>query len=232
MCYISYKQGGGKMSERLIVVGDIHGCYYTMLRLLKEVNYASKDDTLVFVGDYIDRGPHSFAVVQALRNLQQQVGYDKVVCLRGNHEQFAIDHGGVLSPVWEWNGGGATLQSYGCNGCDMSDDIAWFKSLPLCYDAGEMIICHAGLTNPSLEDNSATDLLWGREWISNDERPREKLVVFGHTPSRDLQPYTTKSGDICIDGGCVFGGKLCALVVEESGSSCIVTVDKAAEDTL
>ncbi len=216
------------MAGRLIVVGDIHGCYYSMVDLLKEVEYTSSTDTLVFVGDYIDRGPYSFEVVRAIRKLQQQAGYDNVVCLRGNHEQFAIDNGGILSPLWERNGGGTTLLSYDQNGCGIDEDIEWFKSLPLGYDAGEMIICHAGLTHPNLEDNSADDLLWGREWILTDGRPREKLVVFGHTPRGT--PYKTKSGDICIDCGCVFGGKLCALIVSEDGGSSFVTVPKSEKD--
>lgn len=216
------------MAGRLIVVGDIHGCYFTMIDLLKEIDYVSSTDTIVFVGDYIDRGPHIFEVVRALRTLQQQAGPDNVICLRGNHEQFAIDNGGVLSPLGECNGGGSTLLSYGRNGEDIAEDIEWFKSLPLCYDAGEMIICHAGLTHPKLENNSADDLLWGREWILTDDRPREKLVVFGHTPRE--APYQTKSGDICIDCGCVFGGKLCALIIAEDGGSSFATVPKSEKD--
>ena len=55
------------MSERLIIVGDIHGCYHTLLGLLRKLDYVSRSDTLVFVGDYIDRGPWAFDVVRTLR---------------------------------------------------------------------------------------------------------------------------------------------------------------------
>ena len=100
------------MTERLIIVGDIHGCYHTLLDLLRKLDYVSHTDTLVFVGDYIDRGPWAFDVVRTLRELQRQVGRDRVICLRGNHEQFAIDYAGSLTPRWERNGGAATLRSY------------------------------------------------------------------------------------------------------------------------
>ena len=219
------------MSERLIIVGDIHGCYHTLLDLLRKLDYVSRTDTLVFVGDYIDRGPWAFDVVRTLRELQRQVGRDRVICLRGNHEQFAIDYAGRLTPRWERNGGAATLRSYDLNGADMEDDIAWFRSLPLVYDAGEILICHAGLRYPQLCDNTEEDLLWGREWIAYDRQPREKQVVFGHTPLRTFLPYAAGTGDICIDCGCVYGGSLCALVIQEDGSRAFVSVRKSEKDS-
>lgn len=77
--------------DRLVAIGDIHGCLHTLKDLLRMVSYSSQTDTLVFVGDYIDRGRFSCEVVNMLMKLQQQLGKDKVVCLRGNHEQMAID---------------------------------------------------------------------------------------------------------------------------------------------
>ena len=77
--------------DRLVAIGDIHGCVHTLKDLLNRVSYSSQTDTLVFIGDYIDRGYFSYEVVDMLIKLQHQVGRDKVVCLRGNHEQMAID---------------------------------------------------------------------------------------------------------------------------------------------
>ena len=74
---------------RTIIIGDIHGCYYTLLNLLEKVEYDKQNDKLVFVGDYIDRGNNSFEVVEYLINLQKEVGKDKCVCLIGNHEHMA-----------------------------------------------------------------------------------------------------------------------------------------------
>ena len=80
--------------KRTIAIGDIHGCYYTLIDLLQKIDYQSGRDTLIFLGDYIDRGPHSYQVVSQLKRLRAQVG-DSCICLRGNHEQMAIDNHGI-----------------------------------------------------------------------------------------------------------------------------------------
>lgn len=150
--------------DRLVAIGDIHGCLHTLKDLLRMVSYSSQTDTLVFVGDYIDRGRFSCEVVNMLMKLQQQLGKDKVVCLRGNHEQMAIDayrHGEY--PLWYRNGGRFTEFSFEQNGEDIGNAISWFETLPLVYDTPEIIFCHAGLTYPLLKDNSPDDLLWGRD---------------------------------------------------------------------
>ena len=117
------------------------------------------------------------------------------------------------------------------NGIDIESDIGWFKALPLVYDTPEIIFCHAGLSKPLLKDNTAHDLIWGRDWIRhNDHRPREKQVIFGHTPSRTGTAYTVATGDICIDSACVYGGRLCALAINEDGNSKLFYADKSEED--
>lgn len=100
--------------DRLIAIGDIHGCLNTLKELLKSVDYSSQTDTLVFVGDYIDRGANSCETVAFLRKLQQQVGKDSCICLRGNHEQMAIDaFTSGDNSLWFYNGGYSTVCSYG-----------------------------------------------------------------------------------------------------------------------
>ena len=217
--------------DRLVAIGDIHGCLHTLKDLLRMVSYSSQTDTLVFVGDYIDRGRFSCEVVNMLMKLQQQLGKDKVVCLRGNHEQMAIDayrHGEY--PLWYRNGGRFTEFSFEQNGEDIGNAISWFETLPLVYDTPEIIFCHAGLTYPLLKDNSSDDLLWGRDWIATDTEEREKQVVFGHTPSKTGRAYTVDTGDICIDAACVYGGRLCALVIQDDGNSLCMYVSKNEED--
>ena len=168
-----------------------------------------------------------------LIKLQHQIGKDKVVCLRGNHEQMAIDayrHGNY--PLWYRNGGRSTEYSFEKNGQDLANAISWFETLPLVYDTPEIIFCHAGLSYPLLQDNSQEDLLWGRDWIRTDTEEREKQVVFGHTPRTDRRAYTVPTGDICIDAGCVYNGRLCALVIQDNGQSACVYVNKNLEDDL
>lgn len=219
--------------ERLIAIGDIHGCYHTLKNLLDEVSYTSATDTIVFVGDYIDRGYYSYEVVSTIRKMQQQLGKDKVICLRGNHEQMAIDaYRRGKFDIWNYNGGQYTTYSFEEHGEDVKDIIPWFESLPLAYDTPEIFFCHAGLTYPMIEDNKPFDLIWGRDWIKTDTEPREKQVIFGHTPSRTGKTYTTMTGDICIDTACVFGGNLCAFVIQEDGESKAFYAPKAEEDKI
>src|SRR5262249_52303647 len=116
-------------------IGDIHGCHRALLELLAlcRARAQGQDHRFVFIGDYVDRGPDSRAVIATLRNLEQGAP-GNVVCLMGNHEELmleAIDSG---DPTW-WlnNGGGETLQSYGIR--DQvnlpPEDVAWIRSLGL-----------------------------------------------------------------------------------------------------
>lgn len=122
--------------------------------------------------------------------------------------------------------------SYAEEGKSIDDDLAWFKTLPLCYDTHEIFFCHAGLTYPKISDNIAEDVLWGRDWIERDHRPREKQVVFGHTPDRrHMKAYFTNSGDICLDGGAVFGGMMSALILFDDDTPFeIVNVQRNKKD--
>lgn len=127
--------------DRLIAIGDIHGCLHTLKELLKSVDYSSQTDTLVFVGDYIDRGANSCETVAFLRKLQQQVGKDNCICLRGNHEQMAIDaFTSGDNSLWFYNGGYSTVCSYDRNGVDIESDIGWFKTLPLVYSLSKAAV--------------------------------------------------------------------------------------------
>lgn len=160
---ISLRMVGDNMGdERLIAIGDIHGCFHTLKELLKKVDYSSTTDTLVFVGDYIDRGLFSYEMVDFLIKLQRQVRKDKVICLKGNHEVMAIgnDYG-----LWMYNGGQYTVASYERNGYDVSIHRNWMRNLPLIYDTPNIIFCHAGLPKPVLEQNTEQDIVWDREWI-------------------------------------------------------------------
>ncbi len=229
--------------ERLIAIGDIHGCYHTYKQLLFAVNYSAATDTLVFIGDYIDRGEYASQVVDEIRELQEDKGKDRVICLKGNHEEMMIrafqddfdpinkqlNVNGDSAVMWYINGGQKTIQNIMDRGKDPLAYVSWFKTLPLSYVTDKHIFCHAGLTHPILKDNQEEDLLWGREWIFFDRRTREKQVVFGHTPLVK-RPYTTKSGDICIDGGCVYGGTLCAYIIYEDGTTDGISIPKDSSD--
>ena len=222
----------GEIMKRLIAIGDIHGCFYTLESLLEKAKWNPKTDTLVFIGDYIDRGKNSLAVVLALIGMQIKHGKEKVVCLRGNHEQMAINaHRKNETDVWFMNGGLETVQSFSERTDCFEKVISWFESLPLYHETENNIFCHAGLSRPKLKENFPAELLWGRNWMEKDSRKREKQVVFGHTPSETGFAYTTLTGDICIDSACVFGGNLCALLIPEHGEKEYVYAPKSSKDS-
>lgn len=230
--------------NRIIAIGDVHGCYHTLVALLDKIGYDDTRDMLIFIGDLIDRGRFSYETVSLVRSLQTHAFCEEgVICIRGNHEQMAIDAfqydydresdymntSGDAALLWYFNGGESTMDSYSEYRENLLRDVRWFKSFPLYYETPDFIFCHAGLSRPGIRNNNEHDLIWGRRWIDEDTRKREKQVIFGHTPNTDV-PYETKTGDICIDAGCVFGGSLCAMIIPENGEKKFVCVQKSNAD--
>lgn len=192
--------------HRLLAVGDIHGCRNLLDDLLKEVA-PDEGDRLVFLGDYVDRGPDSRGVIDRLLELQQQ--WPQTVYLRGNHEQMFLD---FLEGRGSWpffaNGGRATLASYGAadgSGIPLTHH-AFLRSLPSSYCSGGFIFVHAGLRpGVPLEQQREEDLLWIREEFLASDYDWGKTVVFGHTPR--TRPLLAP-GRIGIDTGAVYGRQL------------------------
>jgi serine/threonine protein phosphatase 1 len=203
------------MAGRTFAIGDIHGDIQALWSLLSKLPTLDENDTLVFLGDYIDRGPSSAQVVDYVRKLHTQVKA-KVICLRGNHEDAWLRvvergwDGFVLPPI---NGCLAAYRSYVggptpaegeeprpdeksmvMTGQFFPDDVIdWFQSLPYWYEDEHAIYVHAGIpkrdqrwVHPSeLEDK--TPLLWLRDedFFVNY---RGKTIVFGHTTTACLPP--------------------------------------------
>ena len=191
----------------LIAIGDIHGCPKSLDALLARID-PSPDDHLVFVGDYIDRGPNSKAVIDRLLELRE-----KVPCtfLRGNHEAMMMEYldSGAFS-LWRMNGGVSTVQSY------LKEERSeiqipaahaeFVRDTKLYHETDDFVFVHAGL-NPSLtvaenlEDPDEEVLLWEREHLNASEVAWEKTVVCGHTPRPEP---INREKLILIDTGCVY----------------------------
>jgi serine/threonine protein phosphatase 1 len=199
----------------LIAIGDVHGCPNSLDALLDRLAPTS-DDLLVFVGDYIDRGPDSKGVIDRLLALREE---QDCVFLRGNHEALMLDYlaGGEGSPaaeathalrLWQQNGGGATLHSY-ANGQTAQlpeAHISFVRETELYHERPDFFFVHAGLDpgrtiRENLESESERTFLWERGHFEAPEPAWEKPVVCGHTPQREP---IDRERLIAIDTGCVY----------------------------
>ena len=209
---------------RTFAIGDIHGDLEAVERILSRFPPLESDDTLVFVGDYIDRGPRSAEVVSLLRALPEKIPA-RVVCLRGNHEDAwlqVIDAGWTDFVVPRGNGCLETMRSFKGLPMPGEDDgidipelkelasasffpaevVAWMRALPYFYEDEHAVYVHAGLPRKKTPDGSPhaampfahpseaepqRALLWlrDRDFFANY---RGKLVVFGHTTTKQLPP--------------------------------------------
>lgn len=133
--------------RNLIAIPDIHG-RKDLLDVLMAKLYADgldlKQDKLIFLGDMIDRGIDSEAVVRFIRNLQKEFP-DNVVILAGNHEWLMIDSlakGGEARHLWMMNGGVTTVNSFGCS-ASLHETAKWMASLPLSHEEPGFFFSHA-----------------------------------------------------------------------------------------
>lgn len=203
---------------KLYAIGDIHGCFKEFTQLFEMIldDIGNDNAKIVFLGDYVDRGPDSFLVVNYLDNLKK-VGLDglEFVFLKGNHEDMLIK-AVIDAPTRDdedmflYNGGIATMQSYEKFNAKFTMHEEFYRSLERYHRHGDFFFVHAGL-NPHGTIEKAVDsfvfdydpLLWAREWNKHDgEFPENVFVVHGHTPVPDVE---FRPNQINIDTGCVFG---------------------------
>ena len=189
--------------NRLLAIGDIHGCLIQLQRLLEEVR-PTADDQVVFLGDYIDRGPDSAKVIQELITFQEK--FPQTVYLRGNHEQMFLDFlKGEDSTMFLMNGGDATLASY--RACKLwplpGKHLDFLKWLKYWHETEQFIFVHAGL-RPGVPpaEQQPDDLLWIRGDFLDSDYDWGKIIVYGHTPCQEPLITLTRVG---LDTGCVYG---------------------------
>lgn len=196
-----------KINYRRIAIGDVHGHYHALVKLLDAIA-PTADDRLYFLGDLIDRGPDSASVVKLVRDNQY-------TCLLGNHEHLLINacgNGKVNQPAlqaWRYSGGQTTLTSYPKLYSHPSEalleDVAWMQTLPLYIDLGDAWLVHAGV-HPDLpiRDQGAEDFCWIRAPFHNIRKPYfpNKLIVVGHTITftfKGLKPGQLAKGNGWLD---------------------------------
>jgi serine/threonine protein phosphatase 1 len=209
---------------RFFIVGDIHACPAELETLLTALRLQS-EDRLVFLGDYIDRGPNARAVVDLLLGMKADA-VCRLTFLKGNHEDMFLDFLGLPGnhgDAFLVNGGVPTLGSYGLLRSNVGQDVAaqlppehleFYRSLETMFTDGETLCVHAGL-NPArpLPEQTEEERLWIRQEFITRPHSFPYTVVFGHTPQREVLfhlPYK-----VGIDTGLVYGGKLSCLEITE-----------------
>lgn len=204
---------------KTFVIGDIHGCYEEFEKLVEKININFKEDRLVLLGDYIDRGDNSFEVVEKIIALEKEYGKDNIILLKGNHELMAIDFFEGKGSCYLYNSGNTTIKEYKSHNRQLEEHIGFFKGLRNYYQDEHYIYVHGGIKpGVDLQEQEIFDLLWIREefYLSTDKC--SKGVIFGHTPTIFINStyYPINiNGNMALDTECVYGGYLSALEFEE-----------------
>lgn len=201
-------------SERVFIIGDIHGCLDILKRMMDKIDWRPDEDSLIFLGDYIDRGARSKGVVDFILDLKQ--ASSNVQCIMGNHENILLDYLNTGEPrLLIVNGGIPTLEDYQAanEGEDSPlippDHVAFFRSLTTYIELEDYYVVHAGFRpGVAIEGQTLEDLIWIREPFIFSDYDFGKRVIFGHTPMAEPLLMDNKIG---LDTGAVYGNKLTCL---------------------
>ncbi|MDQ0509372.1 metallophosphoesterase family protein [Ancylobacter amanitiformis] len=217
---------------RVYAVGDIHGRYDLMCALLDKIEHDRRDavsSQIVFLGDYIDRGPDSRRVIEALITGADRDGW---ICLKGNHEAMWL---GALDRSQPWdgwlaNGGVETLFSYGISARGFSmagredglreavlasvpgEHIAFIRQRPTSHAVGGYFFCHAGIRpGVPLSQQAPDDLMWIRDLFVDSRLDHGGRIVHGHTPAIEPEVLANR---INVDTGAYLTGRLTCVALE------------------
>lgn len=222
---------------RVYAIGDIHGRYDLLLALLAAIGADAAsgpgDCRMVFLGDYIDRGDDSAAVIARLASGTAEGSADRSwTCLMGNHEATLL---AALSGEADWEawlrmGGAETLFSYGVSarsftGPDRGEQLRaatlaaipaahldFLRQLPTSAEIGEYYFCHAGIRpGVPLDRQSPDDLIWIRDPFIRSGRDHGKRIVHGHTPVMEVEMHANR---INVDTGAYLTHRLSCVVLE------------------
>jgi len=216
-------------------IGDIHGELEKLRSLHNRISdfhsalYPGRSHTRIHLGDYVDRGPDSYGVIDYIQSLDEDEDFN-VINLKGNHEilmlrahqspkETALRH-------WLVNGGEETMKSYqeSAQKKKLSTHLQWIETLPTLYkdDSRKLIFVHAGINPEAYPECDEAIHLWTRNTIFFESEhwinPAlvATTVIHGHTPTLTDYPDISKDGRrINIDTGACYGGPLSAVVLAE-----------------
>jgi len=224
-------------------IGDIHGRKDLLEALIDRIraHAGDADHELIFLGDYIDRGPESAGVVEYLIQSDALQGVDYTF-LKGNHEATLLDFldNPAVGPSWSTYGGLETLLSYGVKDVGLSrDETAWaetatrfreklpashldfYRRLESFALRGEYFFVHAGIDpDKPIQAQTDADLLWIRDAFLSSPRQHDYMIVHGHTP--EAAPHKDKRR-IGLDTGAYQTGVLTAAAINADGVEFLAT---------
>jgi len=219
---------------KIYAIGDVHGELGLLEEMMAEImSEIREEDRIIFLGDYIDRGPKSFETIEFLIDLQMK--HKDTIYLLGNHEEMllnAIERGKFHDiMLWQENGGFVTVENYQKLGYLKNMDFhhefpmahfLFLKSLRLFYESANYIFVHAGVLNnsmtPGIDQLNEMDpdiFLWTRaEFYANPHGMWGKKIIYGHTPRKIPEVLEWSIG---IDTGAALkdGGTLTCVVLPE-----------------
>lgn len=201
----------------LFAIGDVHGCAGELRVLLNKLPLTS-DTEVVFLGDYVDRGPRSRDVIDTVLELD---GHCRVIRLMGNHEAMFLDYlenpRSAKAGAFIYNGGSATLQSYADERGEVkipTAHVAFLRSLRLTYQTDAYFFVHAGVPEIPLQTldlkRHRANMLWMRGEFLTTDYDWGKVIVHGHTAVPHVKILANR---IDVDTGCVYGRKLSAIAL-------------------
>ena len=225
----------------IFAIGDIHGCLSQLTTLHKKIlthdKFDVKNDLLIYLGDYIDRGNNTKGVIDQILKLKNNK--IKTINLMGNHDEFMIDFlFNKKNDIKNWLNFGVdqTFRSYDIEIVEFIKDgfeddvidrlrnellkkmdathINFFKNLEVTHSTEKYLFVHAGIDPlKKLSEQTKKDYLWSRSNVFFDKNFKaEKIIVHGHTPEENVisNPYR-----INIDTGCYFSGKLSCVCLSD-----------------
>lgn len=228
-------------NDRVYAIGDIHGRHdllKSLLALIDDHSAAMNEKGshhIIVLGDMIDRGPDSRAVIRTLRELGRK---SEITVLLGNHEEMmlrAIDGEPGVMKAWLRFGGDATLRSFGIEPPQGDFDqpaliraikdaiperwLEWLRGLPVSARSGDYFFCHAGIRpGVDLKRQDRSDLIWIRDDFLSSDEAHGVVVVHGHSITPDVELRHNRIG---IDTGAYrtdmltaayFAGRLCHIL--------------------
>lgn len=223
--------------EPFFAVGDLHGCDALLARAIQHMDAIAPEIRRVFVGDYVDRGETSAQTLRRLHDYHLSAP-DRVLCLRGNHEQMMmrfLEHPEQHNARWLRYGGLQTMASFGiapppetaptekwieardklreAMGPDM---LTWLSDLPDWWRTGNVVTLHAA-ADPAcpIEEQELHHMLWGHPEFASVPRSDGTWIVHGHTIVDEPRP---EMGRIPVDTGAYATGRLTVALIQQGSA--------------